>query len=104
MRRSLPPAWFRHHECGIRFRQAAAPAPVTVAPASTVVTYPSALIGGAANDGGLCTEGVSCDTVGVVVAAGNYTGKNLRVAIDWLVPANDFDEYMFLGGLGGPAV
>jgi len=83
---------------------AATPGEVTVTPATPAVTYTTSLIGGFANDGGLCVDGVSCDTVGVTVQAGDYTGKNLRVAIDWLVPANDFDEYMFLGGLGGPAV
>jgi hypothetical protein len=47
---------------------------------------------------------VSCDTVGVVLQPGDYTGKNLRIAIDWLAPASDFDIYGFRDQLGGPAV
>jgi len=84
--------------------RAATPESVNVNPSSTTVTFTSSLIGGFANDGGLCQEDVSCDTVGVVVQAGDYTGKNLRIAIDWLVPANDFDIYGFRDGLGGPAI
>ena len=83
---------------------AATPESLTLTPSSGVTTFTSSLIGGVANDGTLCTEDVSCDTVGIVVSAGDYTGHNLRVAIDWLVPANDFDLYAFRDGLGGPAV
>jgi hypothetical protein len=84
--------------------RAATPESVTVTPASGIIHYTSSLIGGVANDGSVCVEDVSCDTVGVVVAAGDYTGHNLRLSIDWLVPANDFDLYAFQDGLGGPAV
>ncbi len=87
-----------------RALRAATPESVTLTPASAITTFTSSLIGGFGNDGSVCVEDVSCDTVGIVISAGDYTGRNLRVAIDWLVPANDFDEYMFKDGLGGPAV
>ena len=84
--------------------RAATPESVSVTPSSPTTTFTSSLIGGVGLDGSTCTEDVSCDTVGVVVQAGDYTGKNLRIAIDWLVAANDFDIYVFRDGLGGPAV
>src|SRR5262249_34521225 len=48
--------------------------------------------------------GVGWDRRGALVPAAHSTGKNLEVAIDWLVPANDFDIYGFRDGLGGSAV
>src|ERR1051325_10732471 len=68
--------------------RAATPESVTVTPASGIIHYTSSLIGGVANDGSVCVEDVSCDTVGVVVAAGGYTGPHLRPPIDWLRPAS----------------
>lgn len=84
--------------------RAATPESVSLTPSSPTTTFTTSLIGGAGLDGSNCQEDVSCDTVGVVLQAGDYTGKNLRIAIDWLVPADDFDEYAFRDGLGGPAV
>jgi len=84
--------------------RAATPESVTLTPSSPTTTYTTSLIAGAGLDGSNCTEDVSCDTVGVVLQPGDYTGKNLRIAIDWLVPASDFDIYGFRDHLGGPAV
>ena len=83
---------------------AATPESVSLTPSSPSTLFTTSLIGGVGLDGSTCTEDVSCDTVGVVLQPGDYTGKNLKVAIDWLVTANDFDLYGFRDGLGGPAV
>src|SRR5262245_4808087 len=84
--------------------RAATPETMNLTPASPPTTFTTSLIGGVGLDGSTCQEDVSCDTVGVVLAAGDYTGKNLRIAIDWLVPASDFDVYAYRDGLGGPSV
>jgi hypothetical protein len=84
--------------------RAATPESVSVTPTSISTTFTTSLIGGVGLDGSNCSEDVSCDTVGVVLQPGDYTGKNLKIAIDWLVPADDFDLYGFRDGLGGPAV
>ena len=84
--------------------RAASPESVTLNPSSPPTSFASALIGGFANDGTICIENVSCDTMVIVVAAGDYTGKDLKVSANWLVPANDFDIYAFLNGRGGTPV
>ncbi len=83
--------------------RAASPETVTITPGSTTVTFTSEIIAGVGLDGSLCEEDVSCDSLVLVIEPGDYTGRNLRVAIDWLIPANDFDVYSFRGHLGGPA-
>ncbi len=88
--------------CGVAC--AATPESITLTPSSGVTTFTSALIGGVGLDGSTCVEDVSCDTLVLVVAAGDYTGRNLRIAIDWLVPANDFDIYAHVNGIGGPEI
>ena len=84
--------------------RAATPESVSLMPTSPTTTFTTSLIGGVGLDGSTCTEDVSCDTVGVVLQPGDYSGKNLRIAIDWLVAGSDFDFYAFRDGLGGPAV
>jgi hypothetical protein len=84
--------------------RAATPESVNLTPSSPTTAFTTSLIGGVGLDGSNCQEDVSCDTVGVVLQPGDYSGKNLRIAIDWLVPADDFDVYVFRDGLGGPAV
>jgi len=84
--------------------RAATPESVSLTPSSPATTFTTSLIGGVGLDGSSCQEDVSCDTVGVVLQPGDYTGRNLRIAVDWLVPASDFDLYAFRDGLGGPAV
>ena len=82
---------------------AASPETFTITPSSGAVPY-STTIGGFGNDRSTCVENVSCDTMVVIVSAGDYTGKNLRLTLDWLVPANDFDLYAFRDRLDGPTV
>jgi hypothetical protein len=84
--------------------RAATPESVSLTPSSPTTTFTTSLIGGVGLDGSTCQEDVSCDTVGVVLQPGDYTGRNLRLAVDWLVPASDFDLYAFRDGLGGPEV
>ena len=83
---------------------AASPESVTLTPASPTTNFSSALIAGFGNDGTICVENVSCDTMVLIIAAGDYTGKNLKVSANWLVPANDFDLYAFQDRRGGPVV
>ncbi|MEO5989012.1 MAG: FlgD immunoglobulin-like domain containing protein [Candidatus Eisenbacteria bacterium] len=82
---------------------AVTPENITLTPASSPASF-STLIGGVGFDRSTCVEDVSCDTLVLDVAAGDYTGKNLRVTLDWAIPANDFDLYCFLNRLNGPEV
>jgi hypothetical protein len=77
--------------------RAATPSTVTIHATDTQQTFQTALLAGAnpTTDRSTCVFGVSCDTLHLVIAPGDYTGKRLRIAIDWLVPANDFDLYTF---------
>ena len=81
--------------------RAATPSHLTLTPGGGGASFQTALIGGANNDPSTCQEGVSCDTVVVDVAAGDWRGTNLKVAIDWTVPASDFDLYVFHDQLNG---
>ena len=82
---------------GPRESRSATPPTVTIYDDGVPVSFQTALIGGAnpTTDRSTCVFGVSCDTLHLVIAPGNYTGKRIRIAIDWLVPANDFDMYCF---------
>src|SRR5438445_1658703 len=87
-----------------RTTAAATPENLTVTPGTGTVSWQSALIGGPAADPGSCTEDVTCDSVVVTIQPGDYTGKQLLVSIDWLVPASDFDLYIHEGSVDGPLV
>ena len=61
-------------------------------------------ISGAGTGEGTCVDGVSCDSFKVVLAPGDYTGKQINVTITWTVPAYDYDLYVHVGTLRGPGL
>lgn len=82
---------------------AGTPEVVTLTPASAPGTWQTPPIGGATVDRSTCVENVTCDTTVIVLQPGNYTGKALKLSIDWLVPASDYDLYVFRERLDGEA-
>jgi hypothetical protein len=83
---------------------AATPETVSLTPGSGTVHWQTAMIGGATTAPESCTEDVTCDSVVVTLQPGDYTGLQLSVAIDWLVPASDFDLYIYEDHIGGALV
>ena len=81
---------------------AATPEQITMTPADTAATWQSHQIAGAlAEDRNNCVEDVTCDTLVLTLAPGDYTGKRLRFSIQWTVPTNDIDVYVFENVMGG---
>ena len=88
-----------------RIVPAATPETVNVLPTDTEVTWQTPLIvGNTGEDPNGCIEDISCDTVKIVLAAGDWTGKRVLIGIHWLSPASDWDLYVFDGTINGPLV
>ncbi|HEY2954828.1 MAG TPA: FlgD immunoglobulin-like domain containing protein [Candidatus Eisenbacteria bacterium] len=84
---------------------AATPEVITLTPGDSIATWQTPLIvGNTGEDPNGCIEDVSCDTVVVVLAAGDWTGKRVFFSIHWLSPASDWDLYILEGSLNGPLV
>jgi hypothetical protein len=84
---------------GIRTAKAATPASGAIAPTGPVPTFTGTWTGTASGTGANaheadCVEGVSCDTFRLTVAPGDYTGKLVKLKIEWAVVANDYDIYV----------
>src|SRR5262249_6802703 len=56
-------------------------------------------ISGAGSGENTCVNGVSCDSFQVILAPGDYTGKQIDITITWLVPAFDYDLYVHADSL-----
>src|SRR5205807_9645309 len=83
----------------LRKAAAASPASGTIAPTWPVAPFTGAWTGTAAgrsspNGESTCVETAHCDTFRLTVAPGDYTGKQIAIKIQWLVPANDYDLYI----------
>ena len=88
-----------------RVTPAATPETITVTPGDTQVTWQTPLIvGNTGEDPTGCIEDISCDTVRIVLAAGDWTGKRIMIRIDWLSPASDWDLYILEGTVNGALV
>jgi len=83
---------------------AATPSTVTMNPGDSPKTFTTLIGGSNPSDRSTCVIGVSCDTLHLVLAAGDYTAKQVTVQIDWLNPASDYDLYCFEGHVDGPNV
>lgn len=82
---------------------AATPETVHVTPADTAKSWVTPiLVGGSGLDRSMCVEDVSCDTVRIELAPGDYRAKRILVSIDWLILSNDWDLYVFRDHLDGP--
>ena len=84
---------------------AATPSVVTIHDTDTQVTFSDGIIGGSnPNDRTTCIYGVSCDSLHLVIAPGNYTGKQVLIEIDWLNSGSDYDMYCFENMINGTVV
>lgn len=82
---------------------AATPPSGTLSPSNPSVTW-SGSITGAGTGENTCVDGVSCDSFQVILAPGDYTGKQINVVISWTVPAYDYDLFVHVGTLRGPSL
>ncbi|HET7114780.1 MAG TPA: hypothetical protein VFI57_14130, partial [Pyrinomonadaceae bacterium] len=99
------------------FRSSSASTPTgsTINPsATTPVTWMGSATGGGALNaplgviGGedLCQEGLTCDTFTLTVGgtSADWSGKLIRIKIEWLLPATDYDLYIHKDSNSGPLV
>jgi len=69
--------------------RAATPETITLTPASLPATWQTPLLVGAnALDRSTCVENTSCDTVRIVLAAGDWRGKQISVSIDCMTKSS----------------
>src|ERR1043165_595494 len=98
-----------------RSSSASSPAGATISATSTTpVTWTGTGVGGGALNAplgliageDLCQEGINCDTFTLTVAgtAADWSGKLIRVKIEWLLPATDYDLYIHKDSNSGPLV
>ena len=86
----------------------------TISPTTTTpVTWTGTGTGGGALNapltiGGedLCQEGITCDTFTLTVSGttADWAGKLIRIKIEWLLPATDYDLYIHKDSNSGPLV
>ena len=89
----------------VNVAQAATPAVVTIHASDTQQTFTTAIIGGGnPNDRSTCIYGATCDSLHLVIAPGNYSGKQVLIEIDWLNPGSDYDLYCFENAVNGTLV
>lgn len=93
---------------------ASTPTGATINPAATApVTWNGTATGGGAINAplligseDLCQEGLTCDTFTLTVGgtAADWSGKLIRVKIEWLLPVTDYDLYIHKDSNTGPLV
>ena len=97
----------------LRKTSASSPAGGTISvTATTPVTWIGTGTGGGAlnaplgliNGEDLCQEGINCDTFTLTVAGNpsDWTGKVIRIKIEWLLPTTDYDLYIHKDSNSGP--
>jgi len=84
---------------------ATATSPLTwngTAPGGVVPNAPLGLIDGEE----LCQEGLSCDTFTLTIGGtgADWSGKVVRIKLEWLLPATDYDMYIHKDSNAGPVV
>ncbi|MBA4124707.1 MAG: exo-alpha-sialidase [Acidobacteria bacterium] len=88
--------------------QAANPTSGSLSPTSgTSVTWNGTSPGGASPEGETtCVENVNCETYMLSLSGTptDWTGKVVKVRLDWLVPATDYDLYIRKDSVTGPEV
>src|ERR1051326_9339836 len=97
---------------GVYKTRASNPAAGTINPtATTPLTWIGTGVGGGALNapvgiGGedLCQEGINCDTFTLTVAGSpsDWSGKLIRIKIEWLLPTTDYDLYIHKDSNSGP--
>lgn len=76
----------------------------TLSDATPNIAWSNPTLGGANANESSCLENVNCETYVLTLAAGDYTGQRVSVAISWLNPASDWDLYVHEGSANGPIV
>ncbi|HEV2706144.1 MAG TPA: sialidase family protein, partial [Pyrinomonadaceae bacterium] len=87
--------------------RAANPTSATLSPTATSpVTWAGTAPGGVTPDPAACVEGVNCETFTLTLGGtpADWTGKIARVRLDWLLPASDYDMFVYKNSVGGTAV
>ena len=86
--------------------QAASPTSGSVNPTvGSSTTWNGTSPGGASPEGETtCVENVNCETFTLTVAEGDWTGKFVKVQINWLSVATDYDLYLHKGSATGPEI
>jgi hypothetical protein len=87
--------------------RAANPSTATLSPtATTPVTWTGTAPGGVTPDPAACVEGINCETFTLTLGGtpADWTGKIARVRLDWLLPASDYDMYVYKNSVGGTSV
>ncbi|MEO6588442.1 MAG: hypothetical protein ABIP06_03850, partial [Pyrinomonadaceae bacterium] len=76
--------------------QAASPTSGSVNPTvGSSTTWNGTSPGGASPEGATtCVENVNCESFTLTVAEGDWTGKFVKVQINWLAIATDYDLYI----------
>lgn len=71
----------------------------------TSVTWNGTSPGGATPEGeATCVENVTCESFTLTVSEGDWTGKLVKVQINWLAIATDYDLYIHKGSATGPEI
>ena len=88
--------------------QAASPAAGSLSPTSgTSVIWNGTSPGGASPEGETtCVENVNCETYTLSLSGtpADWNGKVVKVSLDWLAPATDYDLYIRKDSVTGPEV
>jgi hypothetical protein len=73
---------------------------IGTAPGGATPNAPLGLIGGE----DLCQEGLNCDTFTLTVGgtAADWSGKLVRIKLEWLLPVTDYDLYIHKDSNSGP--
>jgi hypothetical protein len=93
---------------------ASSPTGATINPtATTPLTWTGTATGGGALNAplliageDLCQEGINCDTFTLTVGGtqADWSGKLVRIKIEWLLPVTDYDLYIHKDSNAGPVV
>ena len=91
------------------FSFAANPKEGSVTPATTAtLTWKGTVLGVPPSAAGGCVEGTNCDSFKLTISGTPEdwaaAGKQVRVRIDWLINANDYDLEVRKGSINGPVV
>ena len=100
---------------GFHSTNASNPAGATINPTTTApVTWTGTATGGGAinaplgliNPEDLCQEGLTCDTFTLTVGGtqADWSGKLIRIKIEWQLPVTDYDLYIHKDSNSGPLV
>jgi len=86
--------------------QAASPTSGSVSPTvGSSTTWNGTSPGGASPEGETtCVENVNCESFTLTVSEGDWTGKLVKVQINWLAIATDYDLYIHKGSATGPEI